>query len=141
MKPKQKCENIDITTLRTSANSHLHWKNHFHKNPLYFRMYADFEADNEKNNSSIGDKTTNIYKQNPVLNGYHIISESEDVLKSGYHKSLLGYNNVGWFVNEVIKLETKTFFYFKNTKKDINLTEEDEEDYRNNNICQFCEKN
>ena len=32
-------------------------------------------------------------------------------------------------------------FYFKNTKKDIIMTEEDEEDYRNNNICRFCEKN
>ena len=31
-------------------------------------------------------------------------------------------------------------FYFKNTKKDINMTDEDEEDYRNNDICRFCEK-
>ena len=33
-------------------------KKHFHKNPLYFRIYADFEADNEKDNSIIGNKTT-----------------------------------------------------------------------------------
>ena len=31
-------------------------------------------------------------------------------------------------------------FYFKNTKKDIIMTEEDDEDYRNDNICRFCEK-
>ena len=31
-------------------------------------------------------------------------------------------------------------FYFKDTKKDIIMTQEDEEDYRNNNICRFCEK-
>ena len=30
-------------------------------------------------------------------------------------------------------------FYFK-TKKDINMTEKDEEDYRKNNFCRFCEK-
>ena len=30
--------------------------------------------------------------------------------------------------------------YFKNTKKDIILTKENEEDYRNNYICRFCEK-
>ena len=30
-------------------------------------------------------------------------------------------------------------FYFKNTKKDIVMTEKDEQDYRNNNICRFCE--
>ena len=63
-----------------------------------------------------------------------------DVLKSDYYKSPLGYNNVDWFVDEVIKLEKKMVFYFKNTKKDIHMTEEDEEDYRNDNICRFCEK-
>ena len=87
---KPKCENNDITTIRTSPNSHLHWKEHFHKNPLFFRIYADFEADDEKDNSSVGDKTTNFYKQNPVPNGYHIICELDVVLKSEYYKSPLG---------------------------------------------------
>ena len=32
-------------------------------------------------------------------------------------------------------------FYFKNTKKDVILTQEDKEDFENNNICRFCEKN
>ena len=137
---KPKCENNDITTIRTSSESHLHWKKHFHKNPLYFRIYADFEADNEKNDSSIGNKTTNIYKQNPVLNGYRKVSELEDVLQSGYYKSPLGYDNIDWFVDEVIKLENKMAFFLKKTKKDINMTKKNE-DYRNNNICQFCEKN
>ena len=58
---KPKCENNDKTTIRFSNESHLHWKNHFHKNPLFFRIYADFEADNEKDNSNIGNKTTNMY--------------------------------------------------------------------------------
>ena len=38
------------------------------------------------------------------------------------------------------KLKNKMAFYFKNTKKDIIMTEEDEEDFKNNNICRFCEK-
>ena len=122
MKHKQKCGDDNITTIKTSNDSHLRWQNHFHENPLYFRIYADFEADNEKDNSIIGNKTTNIYKQNPILNRYHIISELEDVLKSDYYKSPLGYNNVDWFVDEVIKLENKMAFYFKNTKKDIIIT-------------------
>ena len=141
MKHKQKCGVDNITTTKTSNESHLHWKNHFHKNPLYFRIYADFEADNEKDNSSIGSKTTNFYKQNPILNGYRIVSELRDVLQSGFHKSPLGYNNVDWFVDEVLKLENKLAFYFRNTKKDIVMTEENDEVYRNNNICRFCEKN
>ena len=137
---KPKCENNNITTIRTSSEPHIQWKKHFQKNPLYFRIHADFEADNEKDNSSIRNKTTNICKQNPVLNGYHIVSGLDDVLTIGYHKSPLGYDNVDWFVNEVIKLENKMTFYFKNTQKDIIMTQEYKEDYRNKNICQFCEK-
>ena len=64
-----------------------------------------------------------------------------DVLKSGYYESPLGYDNVDWFVKEVIRLENKMAFYFKNTKKDIIMTKEDEEKYKNNNLCRFCEKN
>ena len=60
MKHKQKCGEDQITTIRTSLESHLHWKNHFHKNPLHFRLFADFEADNETDNSIIGNKTTTI---------------------------------------------------------------------------------
>ena len=110
---KSKCENNDITTIRTSSESHLNWLENFHKNPLYFRIYAVFEADNEIDNCSIGNKTTIIYKQKPVLIGYYIQSELEDVLKSGYYKSLLGYDNVDWFVYEVVKLENKKVFFSK----------------------------
>ena len=85
-------------------------KKRFHKNRLYFRLYADFEADIEKDNSSVGDKTTNIYKQNPIFNGYHIISETDDVLKSEYYKLPLGYENVDWFVDEIVKLENEMVF-------------------------------
>ena len=47
-KHKPNCENKDKATIRTSPDSHIYWKKHFHKTPLYFRIYADFEADNEK---------------------------------------------------------------------------------------------
>ena len=57
---------------------------------IFFRIYAHFEADNEIDNSSKVNKTTIFYKQNPALNGYKIISELDDVLKSGYYKSPLG---------------------------------------------------
>ena len=89
----------------------------------------------------MGNKATHIYKQNPILNGYRIEVELEVDLKSGYYKSPLGYDNVDWFVIEVVKLENKMTFYFKNTDKDIIMTEEDEEDYKINNICRFCGKN
>ena len=64
-----KCENNDITTIRTSSESPLHWKDRFHKNLSYFRIYADFEADIWKDYSSMGNKTTIFYKQNLVFNG------------------------------------------------------------------------
>ena len=55
-------------------------------------------------------KTTSICKQNLVLNGYEIVSELEDVLKKGFLKSPLGYNNVDWSVDDVIKLKSKLAF-------------------------------
>ena len=119
---KEKCGDDNICTIRASNESHIYWKKNFHKNPLYFRIIADFEADNEIDGSNIGNKTTNIYKQNPLLNGYYILSELEDVLKSDYYESPLGYDNVEWFVKEVIKLENKMAVYFKNTKKYIIMT-------------------
>ena len=137
--PKPKCENNDITTIRTSPESHIHWKDQFHKNPINFRKYADLEAGNDINDSRIGNKTTNIYKQNPVLNGYHIESELNDILTNGYYKFPVGYDSVYWFGNEVIKLENKMAVYFKNTKQGIIMAEENEKDYKNNNLCQFCE--
>ena len=64
----------------------------------------------------------------------------DDVLQSGYYKSCLGYDNVDWFVYEVIKLENKKNFSFKYTKKIIIMIEENKEDFENSNICRFCEK-
>ena len=32
-------------------------------------------------------------------------------------------------------------FRLKNTKEDIIMREEDEEDFKNNDVCRFCEKN
>ena len=64
----------------------------------------------------------------------------EDVLKNKNYKSPLGYDNVDWFVNEVKKLENKMAFYFKNTKKDIIMTEKDYEVFRNNNVVDFLKK-
>ena len=65
----------------------------------------------------------------------------DHILQSSCYHSLLFYDNVDWFVDEVKKLGSEmSFYYFKNFRKDIILTEEDEEDYINNNISRFCEK-
>ena len=32
-------------------------------------------------------------------------------------------------------------FYSKNTKKDVIMTQDDKEDFENNNVCRFSEKN
>ena len=85
---KDKCGDDNICTFRVSRESHIQWNKHFHKSLLLFRIYAASESDNEIDNSSIGNKTTINFKQNPVFNGYHIISELEDLLKSGYYESL-----------------------------------------------------
>ena len=58
------------------------------------------------------------------------MSEINDVFESGHYDSPLGYDNVNWFVNEMTNLEYKTAFYFKNTNKDIIMTEEDDDGYK-----------
>ena len=85
MNHNEKCGEDNICAISTSSESRLYWKKHFHKNPLNFRIIADFEADNEINGTNVRNKATNIYKQNPGLNGYYVISELEDILRSGYY--------------------------------------------------------
>ena len=61
---KQKCENNDTMIIRNSSESHVDWKKHFHKNPFYFRIYADFGVDNEIDNFNTGNKTTIFINKN-----------------------------------------------------------------------------
>ena len=69
MNHKEKCGEYVTCTIRNSNESHLLRKTHFHKNPFFLTINAHFEADINLDNSNIGNKTTNIYKQNPVCNG------------------------------------------------------------------------
>ena len=76
-----------------------------------------------------------------MMFGDNIASELHDFLRSGYYESPLRYNNEDWFVEHNIRLERKLAFYLQNTSKDFIMTQEEEEEYRNNNICRFCLKN
>ena len=107
---------------------------------IIFRIITEFKADNEIDKATIVNKTTKIYKENPACNGYYLKPELNDVLKKGDCCSNLDYDKVDWFVNGVLKLENKLVFHFKNTNKDITMTQKDDEQYRNKNVCQFCER-
>ena len=109
---KKNVVKITYVLLEHQMNPIFIGKKHFHKIPIYFRIYADFEADNEIDNSNVGNKTTNIYKQNPVLIGYYIISDLQDVLEGGYYESPLGYDNVDWFVKDINKIRKYNGFLF-----------------------------
>ena len=54
--PLQNCDQEEETSIRTSDDSHIYCKKHFHQNPLKFRFLADFEADKETDNSGIGNR-------------------------------------------------------------------------------------
>ena len=112
-KHRTRCNQQKITSFKTSNESHLYWRKHFHKNPLGCRIFADFEAENETDTSTIGNKTTNIFKQKPALNSYYIVSQLDDILKSGYYESPLGYDHVDWFVVVVIKSNYKKVLHFE----------------------------
>ena len=67
------------------------------------------------------------------------MSEANDVLESAYYGSLLGYDNVDWFADEVTKLENKMNFYIKNTNKNLIRTEKDEKRYSIIEIISFVD--
>ena len=138
MKHKDRCEQQDFTAIKLPLDKQLNWKKHYQKIPLYFRIYADFECNNSPVESNVGLHTTNIYKQNLVCNGYYIVSNLPSVLQSGY-VSNFGPNNVDWFVDEIIKLENKMNFYFKNTNVELNMLPEDEYNFEKSDKCWFCE--
>ena len=73
-KRKHKCEQQQMTSIITSNGSQIYWNKYFYKNPLQLKIYADFVADNENENSYIDNKTTNIYRQNQIYYGYYIVS-------------------------------------------------------------------
>ena len=123
IKHKQQSFQKQLTSIKASPESHLNWKSPFHKNLLYFNIYADFEADNAKEDSKAGcNKTTKIFRHIRVCNSYENLSELEDVIIRGYHKSPLGYENIDWFVAEIINFEIEMTFCFKNTTKDTIMT-------------------
>ena len=65
---KPKCGNNDITAIRTSSESPPHWRDHFHKNPLFSRIIAGFEAGNEiEDRKAVCNKTTNILNKTQYL--------------------------------------------------------------------------
>ena len=90
MKHKIYWEQQKRTCLKTSNESHLDWKIIFQKNLLNFRVFIVFEADNEIDGSSIGNETTTIFNQNPVCNGFCIVSELDKNLNCRYCESNLG---------------------------------------------------
>ena len=118
---KQSWEQHGIRALKTSKESHLYWEKYFHKNPVFRRIYADFEVDNEVDasfansslcdySSSICTKRFNTYEQNPICNGYYIRSQVNNILQSGSYEINQGYIIVELFVDEVIEPEKKSNF-------------------------------
>ena len=73
-----------------------------------------------------------------MCNGYRIVSELIDILQSGYYESPQGYNKIDWFVKDVMK-EKNNKFFFKNTKKNIVMTEKDKKHSEIFIICLFWE--
>ena len=65
-----KFEQQERTSIRTASEPYLYWKKHLFRIPLYFRIIAYFEADNEIVDSCIGNKTTISYKQYAICNGF-----------------------------------------------------------------------
>ena len=51
LKQKQVCKQQEITAIKRWKESQLYWKKYFHKKLLCFRIYIEFEADKEIDDS------------------------------------------------------------------------------------------
>ena len=78
----------------------------------------------------MGSHKTNIYEQNPVCNGYYDVSDLPEVLASEC-KCNFGPGNIDWFVDE--------FIHFKDTNIEINMNEENGNNFSNAMECWLCE--
>ena len=56
LKHKRRGEQQRLPAIKTSNESHLYWKEHFHKNTIHCSIYAHFESDNEIESSSVGEE-------------------------------------------------------------------------------------
>ena len=56
LRQKQRGEEQEVANIKTSNESHLDWREHFHKISLYIRINAVFGADNETDNTNVGKK-------------------------------------------------------------------------------------
>ena len=64
-----------------------------------------------------------------------LVSEFNDLLQCGHYETPSGFDNVDWFVDEVIKIENKMNKFFKYTKNENILTKEAEEMLKEVNTC------
>ena len=65
LKQKERFGHQEETSIRTSNESNVYWGENFQKNP-FFRIYSDLKNGLNVDYCSVGIKTTNLYKQNPV---------------------------------------------------------------------------
>ena len=67
----------------------------------------------------MGNKTTEIYGQSPACIGYYLVSKLNDIRQSVSYKSARGDDNVGWFVDELLKTENKRFSNLKTIRRTL----------------------
>ena len=59
-KRNQRCQQQEVTAIKTPTEFRLLWRRYFPNTPVSFRIYADFEVDKETDNSWIEKITTKI---------------------------------------------------------------------------------
>ena len=82
---KSKCENYDITTIRTSSESHLLWKKNIFIRIHCILGYTQILKLMMKSIILVLIMKQLIFSSKiPILNGYNTKSELDDILESGY---------------------------------------------------------
>lgn len=113
-----------------------------HKNELKipFIVYADTEAILKSPETPVFSEncSTQAHQQHEVHSIAYYFKCGNDYSKS-YYASKRGENCVDWFMNELKEIATKVFTLLQ-AKKPINLSEKEEQQFKEATICHICKK-
>ena len=140
-------KNETAAVIMPTKNSILSFQNHFKKLPIPFVVYADFECFTMPVNSCQPNPnksfTQGYQKHEP--SGYCLYLKGLDGLNTNfkpivYTKKTEDEDISKSFINRVVKLTFMIYQKYYSKPKPLNLTPQEEKDFRSASHCHICEK-
>ena len=128
------CQNLEPCRIDFPKHNYLNFHSWHTKIDVPIRVYADFECFNIPQKENITNSTKILFTHEPISVVYYLISPWQ----CGY-KSFTGKDCVRSFVNDIFEIEKKSSEYYL-TNLPINMSEQNEIDFKNSDVCWLCDK-